>query len=265
MDSKIWGTALISSDKSGRRWNEPGKTWSMQLMKKDQAYSTHNFTLAVRENGVQVAGEMQSLLVSRILPAMGYDSWGVDGNFPYSLFLNFTMPILPGSGQMLPKGPQPVLVANIDSPSSEGYKKYSGTLQKPNLLRFNKAVVLIDPIANKFEIRLNNEKHPDNGEFVSKLSYEVERSDLPMAWTFKYAFVSHYKTKLQREGQIRHDFLEPREQLSGNYTWTSFEDNPDKFKLESNESFTSEYNYEDSISFPLYGLWNMIFENRYAR
>jgi len=260
MDSKIWGSALISSDKSGRRWNEPGKTWSMQLMKKDQAYPTHNFTLAVRENGVQVTGEMQTLLVSKILPAMGYDSWGVDGHFPYSLFINFIMPILPGSGQMLPEGPQPVLVAKIDSLLSEGYKKYRNTLIKPNLLRFNKAVVLIDPIANKFEIRLNNEKHPDNGEFVSKLSYELDRSDLPLAWTLKYAWVSHYKSKTQSGPDPKYF-----EELAGNYTWTGFEENPDKFKLESEERFASEYNYDDSISFPLYGLWNMNSRNLYTR
>jgi len=289
-----WGSALISNDNTGRRWNEPGKTWSLQLMKPNQWYNnrvteirrltggrqvngtrlrwqahpypTHNFTFVIRENGLEVTGEMQSLLVNRILPeyTTQYRSWRVDGGRPYSLFINVTMPTLPESGQILPEGAQPVLVAKIESMNSIGYKKYRdgypSTFDRPNLLRFNKAMLLIDSIGNKFELRLNNEKHPDNGEFVSKISYEVERSNLPMAWTLKYAFVSHYKTKTQWGPDPKYI-----EEVEGNYTWTGFEENPDKFRLESREKFTSEYNYDDSISFPLYGLWNLIFENRYAR
>ena len=90
-----WGSALISNDKTGRRWNEPGKTWGMQLMKQDQEHPTHNFTLAIRENGLQVTGEMQSLLVKGLLPAMGYGGWGVDGSNANSWKVDVTMPILP--------------------------------------------------------------------------------------------------------------------------------------------------------------------------
>ena len=289
MDNKIWGSALISNDKSGKRWNEPGKTWTMQLMKREQVPKpivhqhpgapspspiptlaplrptppplplgpTHNFTVTIQENGFLVTGEMNTLLVSKIIPSLGYDRWRVDGHRPYSLFVNFTMPILPGSGQTLPEGPQSVLVAKIDCVNSQGYNK---ARIYPNLLRFNKALVTINPTSNKLEIFLNNEKHPDNGEFVSKFSYEVERSDLPLSWTLKYALVTHYKSKTQY-------FPDPKyfEKFSGNYTWIGFEENQNKFKLDSEERFTSEYNYDDSISFPLYGLWNVIFENRYAR
>ena len=96
---------LTNRDKSVKGWNSVGATWTLQLVRPSEHWTTgepdptYNYTLTFHDEGFLVSGSLNDLGMGIPWTDLGFNPWSLLGYMPWDteggpwmLHINFTVP-----------------------------------------------------------------------------------------------------------------------------------------------------------------------------